>query len=78
MNHASYRDLMHFIDKNHSFRHLKGKRIKYVDCSTDMRTGKIFSVTLRGLFGEKVFWQANENKDRDLYTWIINWLEDEE
>lgn len=76
MNLTRYRLLMHFIDDNHSFRNLKGKRIKYVDCSTDMRTGKIFSVTLRGLFGEKVFWQANENKDKDLYEWIINWLED--
>ena len=70
--------LLNYIEKNHSARNGRGRSVKYVDPCFDMRIRKIFGITLRGAFGEKSFTIVNENKDKDLYTWITNWLDEKE
>lgn len=80
MNSKQFNELVEYIHKNHSFGKLsknekRSKHIKYVDSTLDMRNGKIFSVTLRGVFDDITFTTNNENTHRDLFTWIMDWLE---
>ena len=75
MSIEDLRSLLQYIEKNHSFRKSKGKRVKYVSPTCDMRTGSIFHVNIR-LTGEgKDFSLTNEDKDRDLLKWIVDWLD---
>lgn len=76
MNINDFRELCIYIDENHSFRKMMGKRIKYVSPTVDMRTGEIFHVRLRRAEGID-FSLTNENKNRDLFQWIVDWLERE-
>ncbi|EIF6155387.1 hypothetical protein LFJ62_003094 [Clostridium perfringens] len=66
-----YAELLVYIDENHSFRKVKGKMIKYVRCTFDMRTHEIFSVSL----DNKEFVKVNENRHRDLKKWIYGYLD---
>ncbi|MDM0987453.1 hypothetical protein QTI95_14040 [Clostridium perfringens] len=69
-----YAELLVYIDENHSFRKVKGKMIKYVRCTFDMRTHEIFAVSL----DDKEFVKVNENRHRDLKKWIYEYLDQEE
>lgn len=53
---------------------VKGKMIKYVRCTFDMRTHEIFAVSL----DDKEFVKVNENRHRDLKKWIYGYLDQEE
>lgn len=75
MSIDDFRDVLNYIEKHHSFRKGEGKRIKYVSPTCDMRMGDIFHVNLR-LTGEgKDFAIVNENREKDLKAWIIDWLD---
>lgn len=50
-----------------------GRHIKYVTPTFDMRTGDIHTIEFRGV-ENKTFSITNENKDRDLYEWVMEWL----
>lgn len=75
MDIADFRDICNYIEKNHSFRKAMGKRVKYVAPTCDMRIGKIFHVNLRLMGSGRDFSLTNENKDKDLKAWIIDWLD---
>lgn len=65
-----YAELLKFINENHSFRTIKGKRIKYVSHTFDMRTMTIYRVTL----DDKEFCKVNENRHKDMKKWIYEYL----
>lgn len=71
MTFNDLRDFLNYVEKNHKFG--KGKSIKYVTPHIDMRYGNIHAIEFRG-FNDRVFSITNENKDRDLYVWIMEWL----
>ena len=68
---AEYIELLAYIEEEHSFKDLKGKMIKYVRHSFDMRTNTIYEVTLN----DKKFSKINENRHRDLLKWIYEYLD---
>lgn len=68
-----FKKVMNEVDKNHRFGR-GGKSIKYVDPIIDMRTRDIFNVTFRGSDGERTFHIVNENRDKDLYEMIMDYL----
>ena len=73
-----FNDLVTYIQKNHSFPEMEGKRIKYITPTFDTRTGRIFHINLR-LAGEgKDFSVTNENKHRKLNEWVVDWLDNGE
>lgn len=76
MNIEDFREILNYIEKNHSFRKSQGKMVKYVSPTLDMRIGKIFHVNLRRSGEGKDFSLTNENKDKDLKSWILNWLDE--
>lgn len=71
MTTSDLRQLLIFIEKYHKFG--RGKSIKYVTPHIDMRYGDIHAIEFRG-FHDRVFSITNENKDKDLYLWIMEWL----
>ena len=78
MNLNDFRDLLNYIEKNHSFRRGKGKMIKYVSPTCDMRSGDIFHINLRQAGNGVDFSLTNENKDRNLKRWVMDWLDNGE
>lgn len=72
MNFKEYGELLKFIKENHGFP-LRGKCIKYIDISTDMRDGKIFGITLRGVGNNEKHFRIMKKEDIQN---IYNWLED--
>lgn len=78
MSLQDFTNLLNYIERNHTWNLAKGRMVKYVEPCFDMRIRRVFAVKLRGAFGEKSFAVINENKDKDLYTWIINWLDKKE
>jgi len=77
MTPKEYNELLKYIYINHNPFKINKFPIKYVDCSYDNRTGRIFCVTIRTYFDENRFSITNENKHRDLKEWIYNWLKKE-
>lgn len=76
MTIKQYIELLAYIDKNHSFRNLMGKHIKYIEHIWDFRTNKIFCVKLRPIYEDEIiFTTVNENKNRDLKQWIYDYLD---
>ena len=75
MSIEDFRDLCRYVDACHSFRDLKGKKVKYISPTMDMRTGMIFHVNMRLVGKGMDFALTNENKDKDLKEWIFNWLD---
>lgn len=75
MSIDDFRELCNYIESKHSFRNAQGKRIKYVSPTCDMRIGSIFHVNLRLSGKGKDFSITNENKDKDLKSWIFDWLD---
>ena len=75
MTPRDYNELLKYIYKNYNpFK--SDQRIKYVDCSFDNRTGRIFSITIRTYSEEVKFSITNENRHRNLKEWIYNWLDE--
>lgn len=70
MNLKQYIELQKYIYDKHRFPR-SGKCIKYIDITTDMRTGEIFSVNLR-MFGnnEKHFRIYDEDSIKEIYEWL--------
>lgn len=64
-----YQKLLEYINENHKFPN-KGKAIKYIDTTVDMRTGEIFLVTLRrGSLSHN--FRIYEKSDIDeIYKWL--------
>jgi len=54
---------------------VKGHAIKYVRPHFDTRTGDFYGVTFEGVRGKKDFFVVNEDRDRDLYVWIKEFLD---
>lgn len=71
MSIDEFTELLNFIKKYHKFG--KGKSIKYVTPHIDMRFGDIHAVEFRG-FHDRTFSITNENRERDLLAWIMEWL----
>ena len=74
MNSALLEYLLVYIDREHSFKKGKGKRIKYVVPTIDTRTMRIHAIIFYGMVEDKAFSLTNENKDKDLHEWIMEWL----
>ncbi|MDT2677945.1 hypothetical protein [Enterococcus gallinarum] len=68
MSLNQFKELLVHINKFHKFG--KGKSIKYVTPHIDMRFGDIYAIEFRG-FNDKIFSITNENRDKDLYKWIM-------
>lgn len=77
MAYAELTQLLQMVDEHHSFRNGKGRMIKYVVPTIDMRTLSIHAIEFHGMFVTKVFSITNENKDKDLMNWIGDWLLEE-
>ena len=70
MSIKEFNDLLQYINKNHSFMAVKGKMIKYISPTIDFRIGNIGRVVL----DHKVFAKVNENRHKNLYKWIKDYL----
>ena len=57
----------------------KYPHVKYIDPTFDMRTNTVFSVKLRGSFGERSFYCTNEARDiaENMYERIMKFLNTE-
>lgn len=74
MTLKDFQGLLQYIDRNHSFkRGGKGKRIKYVEPTIDMRIGKIFALRFRGFHDHEIA-VVNENRDKNLKEMTYDWL----
>jgi hypothetical protein len=71
MTMDQYLELLKYIDENHSFAKMDGKLIKYATSKFDFRTKDIYYVKLN----DKEFYKVNENRHKDLYKWIMEYLE---
>lgn len=76
MTQEQYNNLIEYIKIHHKWG--KGKSVKYIDATYDFRTNRIFGIKLRGMFEAKDFVVVNENKDKDLESWVYDWLEGKE
>lgn len=75
MTLEEFNELIAYIQTNHSFPKMEGKKVKYITPIFDTRTGRIFSINLR-LAGEGIdFSVTNENKHRNLNEWVRDWLD---
>lgn len=70
MTLQEYLDLLQFIEENHSFRRMKGKRIKYIGHTYDFRTHEIFSIRIDNV----TFTKVNENRHKNLKEWVMNYI----
>lgn len=74
MTLEEYQELVKYIYLNFGWRKSMGKnfskRIKYIRCTFDTRTGEIFHVSL----DHKDFTIVNENRHRNLKEWIYEYL----
>lgn len=73
MTISEFNSLLKYINKNHSFKQLEGKMIKYVSPTIDLRTGFIGCIKL----DDKIFSQTNENRHRNLKEWIMQYLKED-
>lgn len=71
MSINEFNELLEYINKNHSFIGLKGKMIKYISPTIDLRTGHIGMVRL----DDKTFSKTNENRHKNLKNWIMEYLQ---
>jgi hypothetical protein len=75
MNSIQYYQLLHYIMENHSwYNGIKGRCIKYIRPHFDTRTSQYYGITLDTLEGRENFFAINENQHRNLYEWIMEWL----
>jgi hypothetical protein len=74
MTYEEFVKVLKYVTENHKFGSGIGKGIKYVTPTFDLRNGKIHCITFSGWNGEKVFSIINENKDKNLYAWVVEWL----
>lgn len=77
MSMKDLQNLLQLIEEKHRFGRGKGKGIKYVIPYLDMRHRDIYAIDFRG-WNDKSFSLVNENKDKNLFLWILSWLEDED
>jgi hypothetical protein len=76
MNLNQFVNLLCEIMESHSwFNGIKGHAIKYVRPHFDTRTATFFGVTLEGLRGKKDFFVVNENRNKDLAAWVLEFLD---
>lgn len=69
MTFPQYRELLVHINQQHgAMRHVEPplRKVKYMECITDMRTGTVFHVTIRGFGWQKVLYIMNEHIDNPL------------
>jgi NAD-dependent SIR2 family protein deacetylase len=71
MTMEQYLDLLKYINEKEVFLKISGKSIKYASCTFDFKTQMIHCVKLNN----KEFYKANENRHKDLYKWIMEYLE---
>ena len=72
MSQNDFWDVMALVHANHRFAK-GGKNIKYVTPTFDMRTSDIHRIEFHGM-ENKFFSITNENADKDLYLWVLDWL----
>jgi hypothetical protein len=78
MTPQKYNELVEFILKNHSWHNgIKGRGIKYIRPHFDTRTGEYYGVKFDGL-NPAEFFVVNENRHRDLFDWVMGWLNEGE
>lgn len=70
MSIQEFNELLNYIHKNHSFKDLKGKMIKYISPTIDFRTGCIGKIVIDDVSFNKV----NENRHRNLKNWVLEYL----
>lgn len=64
MSFPEYRELLIHINKEHSpVRHTEAgvRKVTYIECITDMRSGHVFNVKIRGYGWEKTLHTVNEH-----------------
>jgi len=71
MSMSEFHELVGHVQNKHEFAMRGGKSIKYVRCSYDTRLRDVWSVSL----DDKHFSLTNENKDKDLKSWVYDYLE---
>ena len=74
MTYEEFVKVLKYVSSEHKFGGRVGKGIKYVTPTFDLRNGKIHCITFSGWYGEKVFNITNENKDKNLYALVVEWL----
>lgn len=72
MSMPQFQDVLRVIMTDHAWG--KGHWIKYVRPHFDTRTQDFYGVSLDGAFGHKDFFVVNENRDRDLTEWVMDFL----
>lgn len=71
MSLEEFNKLYEYIMNNHSFSAVKGKMIKYITPTIDTRSNRIYQIKL----DDKVFSKVNENRHKNLYDWIMEYLD---
>ena len=78
-----FAEIINFISSERSITiqsyNSKYPHVKYIDPTFDMRTNTVFSVKLRGSFGERSFYCTNEARDiaENMYERIMKFLNTE-
>lgn len=75
MTVEDFRELCAYIEAHHSFKKGQGKMVKYISPTYDVRIGEIFHVNIRLSGMGRDFSITNENINKDLKSWIIDWLD---
>lgn len=70
--------LLNYINENHSFRKMEGRRIKYIQPVYDTRKMTIHAVAfIDGVHDDIIFSITNENRNKNLKELIYNWLDED-
>lgn len=73
MTLLQYIDVIEEVMANHQWP-MTGHGIKYIRTSFDTRTGDFFGIHFEGIRGLKSFVVINEDRNRDLTEWVMEFL----
>ena len=74
MTYEEFVTILKAVSVEHKFGKSSGKGIKYVTPTFDLRSGDIHTITFHCWNEDRTFSITNENKDIDLYAWVVEWL----
>ncbi len=73
MTFLQFLDVVELVMNEHKWP-MQGHGIKYIRTSFDTRTGDFFGITFEGIRGLKALVVINENRQRDLNQWVLEFL----